>query len=145
MNLDKFTTKAAGLVQSAHANALASKHQQLMPVHLLNEMITDGEGFIEDIIASCGGDFRTLSKLCLDEMSKLTVVEGANVQVYMGQEFAKLIADSEALAKKKGDKFITTERILQVMLESPSLAEVIRKSNVSKAKLETVVESMRAG
>ena len=44
MDLEKYTERARGFIQSAHSLASNSNHQQLMPEHLLKVLLDDGDG-----------------------------------------------------------------------------------------------------
>ena len=44
MNIDKYTERARGFIQSAQSLALREGHQQLAPEHLLKVLLDDDEG-----------------------------------------------------------------------------------------------------
>ncbi|MBN8827270.1 MAG: ATP-dependent chaperone ClpB [Sphingobacteriia bacterium] len=147
MNLEKFTSKAQNIIQGAYNAALANSHQYLMAAHLLNEMLNDNEGFIENIIISSKGNYAQIKAECDKEIQSLPKVTGGGVgHVLTSQEFAKLILESESLAKKKGDSFVTVERMFQALLNVESKAnDILKKAGLTLAKLDAVIDEIRGG
>ena len=45
MNLEKYTERVRGFIQSAQTMALSRNNQQFTPEHLLKVLIDDDEGF----------------------------------------------------------------------------------------------------
>jgi ATP-dependent Clp protease ATP-binding subunit ClpB len=58
MNIEKYTDRAKGFIQSAQTLALREGHQQFTPEHLLKVLIEDGEGLASGLISRAGGDPR---------------------------------------------------------------------------------------
>ena len=50
MDLEKFTDRARGFVQSAQSLALREGHQQITPEHLLKVLLDDPEGLASGLI-----------------------------------------------------------------------------------------------
>ena len=58
MELEKYTERSKGFVQSAQNLALRSGHQRLTPEHLLKVLLDDKEGLCANLIRAAGGDPR---------------------------------------------------------------------------------------
>ena len=56
MDLEKYTERSKGFVQSAQNLALRSGHQRLTPEHLLKVLLEDKEGLCANLIRAAGGD-----------------------------------------------------------------------------------------
>jgi ATP-dependent Clp protease ATP-binding subunit ClpB len=56
MQIEKFTEKLKGFLQSARSLAMRGGHQALLPVHLLKVMLEDPEGLCMALIRKAGGD-----------------------------------------------------------------------------------------
>ena len=52
MDIEKFTERARGFIQSAQGLALRSNHQYFTPEHLLKVLIDDEEGLAARLIAA---------------------------------------------------------------------------------------------
>ena len=56
MNLENFTDRARGFVQSAQSLALREGHQQFSAEHLLKVLLDDSEGLAAGLIRKAGGN-----------------------------------------------------------------------------------------
>ena len=58
MNIEKYTDRARGFVQSAQSLALRESHQQFAPEHLLKVLLDDPEGLAAGLIDRTAGTVR---------------------------------------------------------------------------------------
>ncbi|OJU48672.1 MAG: ATP-dependent chaperone ClpB [Mesorhizobium sp. 61-13] len=147
MNLEKYSERVRGFIQSAQQYALNRNHQQFTPEHILKALIDDDEGFAASLIERAGGRARDVEvsvDAALDSMPK---VEGGNGQLYLAQPLAKVFSTAEELAKKAGDSFVTVERLLQAlaMEKSAKTADILTKAGVTPQALNQVINDMRKG
>ena len=56
MNLEKFTERSRGMIQSAQTIAMRKDHQRFTPEHLLKALLDDVEGLAANLIKAAGGD-----------------------------------------------------------------------------------------
>ena len=56
MNLEKFTDRAKGFIQSAQTGAIRMNHQRITPEHLLKALLEDKEGMAAGLIQRAGGN-----------------------------------------------------------------------------------------
>ena len=56
MDLQKFTERAQGFIQSAAAVAVREGHPQITPEHILKVILDDEEGLAAGLIKRAGGD-----------------------------------------------------------------------------------------
>ena len=55
MNLEKFTDRAKGFLQSAQTVAIRMNHQRIGAEHVLKALLEDGEGMASGLIQRAGG------------------------------------------------------------------------------------------
>ena len=78
-------------------------------------------------------------------LAKLPAVQG-DTQLQVAQETAKLFADAEAIAKKAGDSYVTTERLLQaVAMGSSSATQSLKSAGVTPQGLNQAINDLRKG
>ncbi|MBI1621548.1 ATP-dependent chaperone ClpB [Aquamicrobium zhengzhouense] len=147
MNIEKYSERVRGFIQSAQTMALSRNHQQFTPEHILKVLIDDEEGFASSLIDRAGGrskDVRLGVEAALEALPK---VEGGNGQLYLSQPLAKVFATAEELAKKAGDSFVTVERLLTALAveKSAKSAEILTKAGVTATALNRVIEEIRKG
>ena len=147
MNIEKFSERVRGFLQSSQSNALAQGHQQFTAEHVLKVLLDDDQGMAASLIAKAGGDAKA-AKLANDAaLGKLPKVTGGNGQVYLSQPLAKVFATAEDLAQKSGDSFVTVERLLQALAMEPtaSSADTLKKAGVTPAGLNKAIDEIRKG
>ena len=148
MNIEKYTERARGFVQSAQSLAMRDGHQQFSPLHMLKVLLDDSEGLAGGLIDRAGGNSRAILKATEDALNKLPKVSGSGAgQVYLAPELARAFDAAEKAADKAGDSFVTVERLLLgLTLEKDSDAgSILRKGGVTPQNLNAAIESLRKG
>src|SRR5215212_2479322 len=113
MDVEKYTDRAKGFLQSAQGLAVREGHQRFLPEHVLKVLLDDGEGLAANLIQAAGGDPRRALAATEALLRKVPKVEGSGAgQVYLAPETARLFDQAEQAAKKSGDSFVTVERLL---------------------------------
>lgn len=147
MNIEKYSERVRGFIQSAQTMALSRNHQQFTPEHLLKVLVDDEEGMAASMIERAGGRARDV-RLGVDAaLEALPKVEGGNGQLYLAQPLAKVFTTAEDVAKKAGDTFVTVERLLTAMAmeKSAKTADILAKAGVTPVALNRVIEDIRKG
>jgi len=146
MNIDIYSDRAKQAIQSAQSLALARGHQQLAPEHLLKVLLEEKDGLARQLIQSAGGKPEIAVSETDALLAKLPKVEGGSGQLYMKPDTARVFAAAEESAKKAGDAFVTTERLLAAIAkDGGDAAQVLKKANVSDKSLEAAAASLRKG
>jgi ATP-dependent Clp protease ATP-binding subunit ClpB len=146
MDFEKFTERTRGFIESAQGLALRSNHQQLTPEHLLKVLLDDEEGMASNLIKSSGGRPEEVRPQIEIAIAKLSKVQGGSGQVYLAPETARVFDQSQELAKKAGDSYVTAERLLQALAMTPSAAaNALKKAGVTAQALNKAIEELRQG
>src|SRR6516165_5750577 len=148
MNIEKYTERARGFIQSAQSLAVREGHQQFSPLHLLKVLLDDPEGLAGGLIDRAGGNSRAILKATEGALDKLPKVSGGGAgQVYLSPELARAFDAAEKAAEKAGDSFVTVERLLLgLTLEKNSEAgSILNKGGVTPQNLNAAIESLRKG
>src|SRR5262245_44606401 len=84
MNVEQYTDRARGFVQSAQSLALREGHQQFAPDHLLKVLLDDPEGLAAGLIDRSGGRSREALAAVEAALAKRPKVSGGGAgQVYL--------------------------------------------------------------
>ena len=148
MNIEKYTERARGFIQSAQSLAMRDGHQQFSPLHMLKVLLDDSEGLAGGLIDRAGGNSRAILKATEDALNKLPKVSGSGAgQVYLSPELARAFDAAEKAADKAGDSFVTVERLLLgLTLEKDSDAgRILRKGGITPQNLNAAIEALRKG
>jgi len=147
MDIEKFTERARGFIQSAQSVALREGHQQFNPEHLLKVLLDDEEGLAARLINAGGGSDAKARAGVEAALKKLPKVQGGSGQVYLAQDTAKLLDSAEAAAKKSGDSFVTAEYLLLalVLATGTEAAKILKDAGVTAQGLNTAIAALRKG
>ena len=147
MDIEKYSERVRGFIQSAQTMALSRNHQQFTPEHLLKVLVDDPEGLAASLIGRAGGDPKAVLIAVEAALNALPKVEGAGGQLYLSQPIAKIFTTAEDMAKKAGDSFVTVERLLTALAveKSAKTAEILAKAGVTPQALNNVINDLRKG
>src|ERR1700751_5484211 len=148
MEMEKYTDRAKGFLQSAQTMALRRGHQRLTPEHLLKVLREDTEGLCANLIRAAGGDPKTALQAVDAELDRLPKVEGSGAgQVYMSPELARGFDQAEHLPQRPGESFVTVERLLLALAAAAGTgaAKALAAARVDAQSLNRAIEEVRKG
>jgi len=146
MNIDLYSDRAKQAIQSAQSLALARRHQQLAPEHLLKVLLEEKDGLSRALIQSAGGRPDAADQAVEALLAKTPKVEGGSGQLYMKPQTASVFAKAEEDAKAAGDAFVTTERLLiAIAKEGGDAAAALKNAGATAQGLEAAAQSVRKG
>ncbi|MES2288870.1 MAG: ATP-dependent chaperone ClpB [Pseudomonadota bacterium] len=149
MNLELFTDRAKGFLQSAQTVAIRLSHQRIAPEHLLKALLEDEEGMASGLIAKAGGDAKVATREVDTALSKIPAVSGGGAQQTPGldNDLVRLLDQAEQIAKKAGDSYVTVERLLLAMTVSTStvVGRILTSAGVKADALNTAINDLRGG
>ncbi|QCM12953.1 ATP-dependent chaperone ClpB [Agrobacterium tumefaciens] len=147
MNIEKYSERVRGFLQSAQTFALAENHQQFSAEHVLKVLLDDEQGMAASLIERAGGDAKE-ARLANDAaLAKSPKVSGGNGGLSLTAPLAKVFSTAEDLAKKAGDSFVTVERLLQALAieTSASTSASLKKAGATAQALNQVINDIRKG
>ena len=147
MNIEKYSERVRGFLQSAQTYALSEGHQQFTPEHVLKVLLDDDQGMASSLISRAGGDPKAIRLANDAALAKLPKVSGGDGQVYLAAPLAKVFSTAEDAAKKAGDSFVTVERLLLALAieSSASTSASLKKGGVTANGLNQVINEVRKG
>ncbi|CAN5313042.1 ATP-dependent chaperone ClpB [soil metagenome] len=146
MKIDLYSDRAKSAVQSAQSLALARGHQQLGPEHLLKVLLEEKDGLSRALIQSAGGRPDAADAATDALLAKTPRVDGAGGQLFMKPDTARVFEAAESGAKKAGDAFVTTERLLiAIAKEGGEVAKILKDAGATAQGLETAAAAVRKG
>ena len=149
MNLEKFTDRAKGFLQSAQTVAIRMNHQRIGAEHVLKALLEDGEGMASGLIQRAGGNAQVAHAEIDKALAKVPAVSGGGAQATPGldNDAVRALDQAEKIASKSGDSFVTVERILVALALATTTAagQALKAANVDAKKLETAIGELRGG
>ena len=147
MNLEKYTERSRGFIQSAQTLAQRSSHQRLTPEHLLKVLLEDDEGLSANLMRAAGADPDKALRAVEAELAKQPKIEGSGAgQIYMAPELARVFETAEKVAQKAGDEYVTVERLLMALaMPGSPTAKILSDAGLSPENLNAAIERVRKG
>jgi ATP-dependent Clp protease ATP-binding subunit ClpB len=148
MNIEKYTDRARGFVQSAQSLALREGHQQFAPEHLLKVLLDDPEGLAAGLIDRSGGRSREALSAVEAALAKRPKVEGGGAgQLYLEPALARVFDTAEKSGEKAGDSFVTVERLLLALAveKDNEAGKILKAAGVTPQNLNAAIEALRKG
>ena len=147
MNIEKYTERARGFIQSAQTIALGKGHQQFAPIHLLKVLLDDDQGMANGLIERAGGDPKAARAGVEAAIAKIPTVSGDAGQLYLGRELARVFDTAESAAQKAGDSFVTVERLLLALVveKDTDAGKILVSAGVTPQALNQAIEAIRKG
>ena len=149
MNLEKFTDRAKGFLQSAQTVAIRMNHQRIAPEHILKALLEDEQGMASGLIQAAGGDpKRALGETDL-ALAKIPAVSGGGAQQTPGldNDAVRVLDQAEQIAQRAGDSFVTVERLLVALALSLNTAagKALQAAGVKPEALNAAINQLRGG
>ncbi|AEG49764.1 ATP-dependent chaperone ClpB [Sphingobium chlorophenolicum L-1] len=149
MNLEKFTDRAKGFLQSAQTVAIRMSHQRIGPEHLLKALLEDQQGMASGLIKAAGGDAGVALRETDAALAKVPAVSGSGAQQTPGldNDAVRVLDSAEQVAAKAGDSFVTVERLLLALTLATTTAagKALAAAGVKAEGLNTAINALRGG
>ena len=149
MNLEKFTDRAKGFLQSAQTVAIRLNHQRISPEHLLKALLEDDQGMASGLIRASGGDAAAAMRETDAALAKVPAVSGSGAQQTPGldNDSVRLLDQAEQIAQKAGDSYVTVERLLLALTLATTTAagKALASAGVKAEALNAAINELRGG
>lgn len=149
MNIEKFTDRARGFLQSAQTVATRMNHQRITPSHLLKALLEDEQGMASGLIARAGGNPQIALRLVDEDLARQPAVTGtgASTPASLDAETLRVLDQAEQIAQKAGDSYVTVERILLALTLATTTAagKALAEAGVTPDALNNAINELRGG
>ena len=149
MNLEKFTDRAKGFLQSAQTVAIRMSHQRIGPEHLLKALLEDEQGMASGLIKAAGGDAATALRETDAALAKVPAVSGGGAQQTPGldNDAVRILDSAEQVAQKAGDSYVTVERLLLALAlaTTTTAGKALAAAAVTAEGLNAAINELRGG
>ena len=149
MNLEKFTDRAKGFLQSAQTVAIRMSHQRIGTEHMLKALLEDEQGMAAGLIARAGGDAQAATRAIDAALAKIPAVSGSGAQATPGidNDLVRVLDQAEQVATKAGDSYVTVERLLLALVLSPTTVagRALADAGVKADALNAAINDLRGG
>ncbi len=146
MRMDKLTSKFQMALADAQSLALGKDHQFIEPVHLMIAMLDQEGGGVRHLLTQAGVNVNQLRSGLGEIIDHMPSVSGGDADVHVSNELNRLLNQTDKLAQKRGDQYISSELfVLAAVEDKGSLGDLMRKSGATKGAIEKAIENVRGG
>ena len=147
-NLEKFTQKSLEALQLAQSLAAEHNNTQIEECHLLYAVIAQDGGIGAEIFRKMGVDVNQLAFDVKQAVSSLPGVTGSGVEqgkIYISADVNTVLAKAESIASSMKDEYVSTEHIIQAIIESPDtkVSGILKKHNIRKPEFLKAMKGIR--
>ena len=137
MNIQKFTQKSIEALQNAQTLASTNQNVQVEQEHILLALLEQDNSLIKELIkkiTSNEENFENEVKRLVDNKPRMTGGSRPNDGIYVSQDTDLVLADSENIAKKMKDEYVSVEHIMISIFDhaNSQLKELFRTFNITK-------------
>ncbi len=149
MNLEKFTDRAKGFLQSAQTVAIRMNHQRITPDHILKALLEDDQGMAAGLIQAAGGDAKRAVAEVDTALGKIPAVSGSGAQTTPGldNDTVRVLDSAEQVAQKAGDSYVTVERLLLALAlaQMTNAGRALQAAGATAEGLNGAINALRGG
>lgn len=121
-----------------------NSQQAVENIHLLKSLLQSDEYLIPQILRKLGVDVQLLLSTVESSIRSLPKVSGG--EPYFSKELVHSLQQATALAKKRGDDFVSLDHLFLALFNSNSLASrMLKDSGVEYHALNEAIEQLRNG
>ena len=147
MNIQKFTQKSVEAIQNAQSIAVQNQNPQIEEEHLLLALLEQNSSLIKELLKKMG-IAQTFENTLKNEINKKPKVTGGarpSDSIYISQEVEIVLANSEKLADKMQDEYVSVEHIMLSLIDNANsnLNDLFRKYNITKNEFLKALSSVR--
>ncbi|XXK44147.1 ATP-dependent chaperone ClpB [Porticoccaceae bacterium nBUS_17] len=145
MRVEKLTNQLQQAFAEAQSIAVGNDHSAIELFHLLLALLNQQGGSVRPILNRAGFDVNGLQESLNQQLDKLAQIKAPTGEVNIAQELGRLMNLADRVAQKNNDQYISSETLLQVVLEdSGQTGKILSKFGDPKKALAAIA-SVRGG
>lgn len=144
MNLNKYTIKSQEAIQHAVELVQSNGQQTVETGHLLKGLLTAEESIVHTTLKKLGINLDHTRQKVDELVATYPKVSGGSP--YLSNDFNKLLAKAEDLARKNKDEFVSIEYLLLALIQDNNRASsILKDQGANAASIEKAIEELRGG
>ncbi|GAC1632732.1 MAG: ATP-dependent chaperone ClpB [Ktedonobacteraceae bacterium] len=122
MKIERFTDKAREAIQEASQSAKENHHGQIEPEHLLDALLSQEGGVVQQIIQKAGGNILTAKNVIENEIERMPQIRGGS-EPGISPRLRKVLEDAWNEMGHFKDEYLSVEHMLLALFVSESAAQ----------------------
>mgnify|MGYP006069463081 FL=1 len=147
MDAQKFTQKSLEAIQEAQNIAIENQNAQIEEEHLMLALVNQEDSLIKELLKkmNISQEFEDELNNKIANLPKMTGGARQANSIYVSQEVDAVLANSEKIAKKMKDEYISVEHIMIAIMDNANsyLKNLFKKYGLNKNEFLKVLSSVR--
>ena len=149
MDMNKLTMKAQEALGEAQNLALVRNHQEVDVEHLALALLRQKDGLVPGIVSRMGVRPEVVAAELEQALDKKPSVTGSGVEqqtIRITQRLARALAQSEELARRLKDEYISVEHIFAQLVDAGgAMGDICRRNGMDQEKFLRATAEVRGG
>ena len=147
MDAQKFTQKSLEAIQEAQNIAIENQNAQIEEEHLMLALVNQEDSLIKELLKkmNISQEFEDELNNKIANLPKMTGGARQANSIYVSQEVDAVLANSEKIAKRMKDEYISVEHIMIAIMDNANsyLKNLFKKYGLNKNEFLKVLSSVR--
>ena len=147
MNAQKFTQKSLEAIQQAQNLAVQNQNSQIEEEHLILALLEQEDSLIKELLNKMGVSENFKNDIRNKVENDPKMVGGARKAdaIYVSQDVDMVLSNSEKIADKMKDEYVSVEHIMLAIFDNPSneIKGIFKRYNVNKNDFLKALLSVR--
>lgn len=146
MRMDRLTSKFQTAISDAQSLAIGRDHQFIEPSHLLLALLDQDGGTVRHLLTLSNVNANSVRSGLGEELDRLPQVEGAQGDVHLSNDLAKVLNVCDKMAQNRKDDYISSEIFILAVLDlKNSVGEILANAGAQQKVVEDAIEKIRGG
>ncbi|MDA0728129.1 MAG: AAA family ATPase [Bacteroidetes bacterium] len=144
MDINSFTLKSQEVLSRAEQDALAQGHTSIETLHVLGAMMSVQDPVIPMLLGRMNVPVKRIQQAVTAAVQGLGTADGNRPQ--WSRDAGQVLQRAVALARKAGDEYVATDRLVQALLEHGDTAsQILKDAGVTQKGMSQAIEALRQG
>lgn len=145
MNFEKFTLNSSKRISEAQSIANKNSNSNISSIHLLLSILESSDSIVKEILLNLWVDLQVMASNVKKEIDKRPKVSW-NYQLTLSAELNKILLESEKIAEKNKDKYITEEHLFLSIIEfwEKQTKDLLSTFWINYEKVKEEIDKMRS-
>ena len=147
MNAQKFTQKSLEAIQQAQNLAVQNQNAQIEEEHLILALLEQEDSLIKELLNKMGipENFERDIRSKVENDPKMVGGARKADSIYVSQDVDMVLSNSEKIADKMKDEYVSVEHIMLAIFDNPSseIKEIFKRYNINKNDFLKALSSVR--
>ena len=144
MDINSFTLKSQEVLSRAEQDALAQGHTSIETLHVLGAMMSVEDPIIPMLLGRMNVPVKRIHQAVVAALQGLGTSEGNRPQ--WSRDAGQVLQRAVVLARKAGDEYVATDRLVQALLEHGDTAsQILKDAGATQKGLRQAIDALRQG